>query len=70
MHEALRMLMWDDIEESRQKGRQEQARETAYELCDMGIPADKIARAVKVSLETVQKWFAERAAAAKSAAPL
>ena len=74
MHEALKMLMWDEIEEGRQKGiqegRQEQARETAYELQDMGMTADKIARAVKVSLETVQKWFAERATLAKSTAPL
>lgn len=70
MHEALRMLMWDEIEEGREEGRQEQARETAYELHDMGMPADKIARAVKVSLETVQEWFAERAAPAKSTAPL
>ena len=72
------MLMWDEIEEGRQEGRQEgrredrreQARETAYELHDMGLSADKIARAVKVSLETVQEWFAERTAPTKSTPPL
>ena len=70
MCEALKMLMWDEIEDEVQKGIQKQARETAYELHDMGMPADKIARVVKVSLETVQKWFAERAVPAKPAAPL
>ena len=82
MCEALKMLMWDEIEdevqkgvqkgrkEGRKEGRQKQARETAYKLHDMGIPADKIAGAVSVSLETVQKWFAERAVPAKPAAPL
>lgn len=64
MCEALRQLMWDDIEAEVQKGRQEgmlrRSRETAYELCDMGLPVDQIAKAVKVSIETVQGWFAER----------
>ena len=66
MHEALKMLMWDEIEDEVQK----QAKQTAYKLHDMGMPADKIARVVKVSLETVQKWFAEQAVPAKPAAPL
>ena len=42
------------------KGKMEQAKETAYELRDMGLPDEKIARAVKVSMDTLQKWFAER----------
>ena len=70
MCEALKMLMWDEIEDEVQKGIQKQARQTAYKLHDMGMPADKIAGAVSVSLETVQKWFAEQAAPAKPAAPL
>lgn len=64
MCEALRQLMWDDIQAEVQKGRQEgmlrRSRETAYELCDMGLPVEQIAKAVKVSIETVQEWFAER----------
>ncbi len=38
------------------EGEMRKARETAYELADMGLPVEKIAKAVKVSLETVQKW--------------
>lgn len=40
----------------------EQAKETAYELRDMGLPDEKIARAVKVSMDTLQEWFTEREA--------
>jgi len=46
-------------------GEMKKARETAYELHDMGMSVDKIAKAVKVSMETVQKWFTDRAALAK-----
>ena len=42
------------------KGKMEQAKETAYELRDMGLPDEKIARAVKVSMDTLREWFAER----------
>ena len=42
------------------KGRMEQAKETAYELQDMGLPDEKIARAVKVNMDILQEWFAER----------
>ncbi len=41
-------------------GKMEQAKETAYELRDMGLPDEKIARAVKVSMDTLREWFAER----------
>ena len=44
------------------KGEMEQAKETAYELRDMGLTDEKIARAVKVSMDTLQEWFAEREA--------
>ena len=36
------------------------ARETAYELQDMGMSVEKIARAVKVSVDIVREWLAER----------
>lgn len=42
------------------KGKMEQARETTYELQDMGMPVEKIARAVRVSMDTVREWLAER----------
>ena len=47
------------------EGKLEQARETTYELFDMGLSSDKIAKAVKVSLETVKKWIAERPVVAR-----
>ena len=43
-------------------GEMKRAKETAYELRDMGLPDEKIARAVKVSMDTLQEWFAEREA--------
>lgn len=46
-------------------GEMKMAKEIAYELRNRGMSADKIAKAVKVSLETVQKWFADRAALVK-----
>ncbi len=45
------------------KGEMKRAKETAYELRDMGLPDEKIARAVKVSMDILQEWFAEREAA-------
>ena len=46
------------------EGRMEQARETAYELYDEdGFSPEKIAKRLKVSVETVEKWLKERLAA-------
>ena len=44
------------------KGEMKKAKETAYELRDMGLPDEKIARAVKVSMDMLEEWFAEREA--------
>ncbi len=41
-------------------GKIKKARETAYELQDMGMPVENIAKAVKVNIHTVQEWLAER----------
>ncbi len=46
--------------EGRNEGMLEQARKTAYNLHDMGLPTDKIAGAVNVSIETVREWFVRR----------
>ena len=43
-----------------QQGKQEQAKDTALKLHDMGLPVDKIAKAVDVSIDTVQKWLVEQ----------
>ena len=43
-------------------GEMKKAKETAYELRDMGLPDEKIARAVKVGMDMLQEWFAEREA--------
>ena len=42
------------------EGERKKAQETAYELLDMGIQAEQIARAVKVSMDTLRQWMAER----------
>lgn len=41
-------------------GELKKAREIAYELHDMGLPNEKIARAVKVGMETLRIWLANR----------
>ena len=41
-------------------GKTEQKRDTAYELHDMGMSGEQIARAVKVSKNTIEEWLAER----------
>ncbi len=42
------------------EGEMKKARETAYELRDMGLPVEKIAQAVKVGMDTLEQWFTER----------
>lgn len=39
------------------RGEMKAKQETAFELADMGLPAEKIAKAVKVNLETVKGWL-------------
>ena len=52
-------------QEGWQEGRMEQAKETAYGLYDEdGFSPEKIAKRLKVSLDTVQKWLEERLAGA------
>ena len=41
-------------------GMMKQKRDTTYELYDMGMSGEQIARAVKVSIDTIQEWLAER----------
>ena len=51
-------------QEGLQEGRMEQARETAYELYDEdGFSPEKIAKRLKVRVDTVEKWLKERLAA-------
>ena len=45
--------------EGEQSGELKKARETALTLLDMGMPAEQIAKAVNLSIETVQNWIAE-----------
>ena len=45
--------------EGEQSGELKKARETALTLLDMGMPAEQIAKAVNLCIETVQNWIAE-----------
>ncbi len=40
-------------------GELRKARETANELSAMGLPVEKIARAVKVSVKQVEEWLSD-----------
>ena len=75
MFDALREIMAADLQKAEEKGiargvRQgmEQGvgigelrakRETATELSGMGLPVEKIAKAVKVSVQQVEEWLSE-----------
>lgn len=43
-----------------EKGELKKAKETAFSLAEMGFAVDKIAQAVKISAETIQKWLDEK----------
>lgn len=45
-------------------GELRKAKETATELSHMGLPVEKIARAVKVSVKQVEEWLSESLAMA------
>ena len=45
--------------EGDEQGRMEGARKTALELKKMGLPLDKIAKAVNFSVDTVTQWLTE-----------
>ena len=47
--------------EGRREGEQRKARETTISLSEMGLPVDKIAQAVKISADIVQRWINENA---------
>ena len=47
------------------RGEMKKAKETAFELADMGLPVEKIAKAVKVNLDTVKGWFSEKPSIAR-----
>ena len=45
--------------ESWQEGVREGKKETSLSLAEMGLPIEKIAQAVKISVDVVQKWIDE-----------
>ena len=51
--------------QGKQEGEQQKAKETTISLAEMGLPTDKIALAVKTSVDTVQKWINENACAVR-----
>lgn len=63
--EKMCKLMEEMREEAAAEARLEQAKATAYELIDMGLSIEKIAQAIKIQLEIVQQWFAERPSVAR-----
>ena len=47
------------IERGIEQGELKKARETAHSLAEMGLPVEKIAKAVNRSVQEVQKWIDE-----------
>ena len=58
MCEAMKILMHDKLNEAQRNGEMKKAKETAITLASMGMSAENIAEAVKVSLKTIQEWIA------------
>ena len=63
MYDALRDFMAADFQKAEEKGvgigELRAKRETAAELSGMGLPVEKIAKAVKVSVKQVEEWLSE-----------
>ncbi|MDC7288974.1 hypothetical protein NXH76_14280 [Blautia schinkii] len=58
-------IYYEGIEFGEKCGEMKAKRETALSLAEMGIPVEKIAQAVKVSVSLVKKWISEDMALAK-----
>ena len=59
MYDALRDFMAADFQKAENVGELRAKRETATELSGMGLPVDKIAKAVKVSVKQVEEWLSD-----------
>lgn len=65
MCEAMRRLMQDEIADEVREAEMNGKKEMALSLAGMGMPAEKIAEAAKVSLKVVQEWLAGSMSLAK-----
>lgn len=65
MCEAMRRLMQDEIAHEVREAEMNGKKEMALSLAGMGMPAEKIAEAAKVSLKVVQGWLAGSMSLAK-----
>lgn len=59
MCREMEQIYSEGIESGMEKGELKKAKETTLSLAEMGLPIDKIAQAVKISVDTVQEWLKE-----------
>lgn len=59
MCREMEQIYSEGIESGMEKGELKKAKETALSLTEMGLPVEKIAKAVKFSVDTVQEWIKE-----------
>lgn len=59
MCREMEQIYSEGIESGMEKGELKKAKETALSLAEMGLSVDKIAQAVKISVDTVQEWIKE-----------
>lgn len=57
MCQEMEKIYREGRKEGREAGRLEGKRETAINLAEMGMPADRIAQAVKVNIQLVREWL-------------
>ena len=55
----LEQIYSEGIESGLEQGERKKAKETARSLAEMGLPVEKIAKAVTYSVEEVRKWIDE-----------
>ena len=59
MCHELEQIYSEGIESGLEQGERKKAKETARSLAEMGLPVEKIAKAVNYSVEEVRKWIDE-----------
>ena len=65
MCEAMRRLMEDEIADEVKEAKMEEKRDMDLSLADMGMPAEKIAKVAKVSVNLFQEWLSGSVSMAK-----
>ena len=65
MCKEMEQIYNNGIEKGIEEGKMKKAKEMAFSLSHMGLPAEQIAEAAKVSVNLVQEWLSGKTGATK-----